>query len=109
MKRILVILIILIMLAGAGVYGYQYLQPAEPKSLAEDPMVEIVPVGRETLVDTVNATGSIEPEAEVEMKFETGGMVKEVLGQGRPICHRGNDPGPAGYRRPGVTGAQRRD
>jgi HlyD family secretion protein len=79
MKRILIILIVLIVLAGAGAYGYQYLQPAEPKSLAEDPNVEIVQAQRETLVDTVSATGSIEPEAEVEMKFETGGMVSEVL------------------------------
>jgi HlyD family secretion protein len=79
MKRVLVVLIILIALAGAGVYGYQYLTPVEPTSLAEDPSVEIVPIGRATLVDTVSATGKIEPEAEVEMKFETGGTVKEVL------------------------------
>ena len=79
MKRILVVLIILVTLAGVGVFGYQYLTLAEPKSLSEDPTVEIVPIGRETLVDTVSATGSIEPEAEVEMKFETGGTVKEVL------------------------------
>jgi len=38
-----------------------------------------VQVGRETLVDTVNATGSIEPKSEVEMKFEIGGVVREVL------------------------------
>jgi HlyD family secretion protein len=79
MKRILVVLIILVVLAGVAVFGYQYLTPAEPTGLAEDPNVEIVSIGRETLVDTVSATGSIEPEAEVEMKFETGGTVKEVL------------------------------
>jgi HlyD family secretion protein len=80
MKRMPGILLILIILAGAGAFGYQYfLTPAEPISLSEDPTVEIVPVERETLVDTVSATGSIEPEAEVEMKFETGGKVSEVL------------------------------
>lgn len=80
MKRILGILLILIILIGAGAFGYQYfLTQAEPTSLSEDPTVEIVPVERETLVDTVSATGSIEPEAEVEMKFETGGKVSEVL------------------------------
>ncbi|HXV42455.1 MAG TPA: efflux RND transporter periplasmic adaptor subunit, partial [Anaerolineae bacterium] len=67
-------------LVGAGAFGYQYfLAQAEPTSLSEDPTVEIVPIERKTLVDTVSATGSIEPEAEVEMKFETGGKVSEVL------------------------------
>jgi HlyD family secretion protein len=79
MKRVIMILLILIVVVGTSVAGYQYLTPAEPPALSEDPSVEIVPVGRETLVDTVNATGSIEPESEVEMKFEIGGMVKEVL------------------------------
>ncbi len=79
MKRTLIILLVLAALAGAGVYGYQYFSPAQAKSLSEDPSVEVVTVGKQTLVDTVSATGQIEPEAEVDMKFETGGMVKEVL------------------------------
>jgi HlyD family secretion protein len=79
MKRIFVVLIILAALAGTGLYGYQYLTPAVPTSLAEDPTVEIVAVERETLTDTVSASGSLEPAAEVEMKFEIGGMVEEVL------------------------------
>lgn len=80
MKRVLVVLLVLAVLAGGGAAAYQYLlTPVESKSLSEDPTVEIVTVGRKTLVDTVSATGSIEPEAEVEMKFETGGKVAEVL------------------------------
>ncbi|GAB4411381.1 MAG: hypothetical protein Fur0044_05370 [Anaerolineae bacterium] len=79
MKRAFIILIILTVVIGASVAGYQYLTPPEPKTLSEDPSVEVVEIGRETLVDTVNATGSLEPEAEVEMKFEIGGVVKEVL------------------------------
>ncbi|NJN98731.1 MAG: biotin/lipoyl-binding protein [Anaerolineales bacterium] len=80
MKRILTILIAVIVLGGAGAFGYQYfMTQAEPKSLSEDPSVEIVQIERKTLVDTVSASGSIEPEAEVEMKFETGGKVSEVL------------------------------
>ncbi|MCK6627851.1 MAG: efflux RND transporter periplasmic adaptor subunit [Anaerolineae bacterium] len=80
MRRILIILLTVIVLAGAGAFGYQYfMTQAEPKSLSEDPTVEIIQVERETLVDTVSASGSIEPEAEVEMKFETGGKVSEVL------------------------------
>lgn len=79
MRRALTILFILAVVAGASVAGYQYLNPPVPQELTDDPTLEVVPVGRETLVDTVNATGSIEPEAEVEMKFEIGGVVKEVL------------------------------
>jgi HlyD family secretion protein len=80
MKRIFLILLVLAALAGGGVFGYQYLRTsAEPTSLSEDPTVELVPVERKTLTDTVSASGSIEPKAEVEMKFEIGGMVSEVL------------------------------
>jgi HlyD family secretion protein len=80
MKRFLIILVILIVLAGGGWYGYQqYLRPAEPRSLRDDPRVQPIAIERETLVDTISASGSIEPEAEVEMKFETGGTVEEVL------------------------------
>ncbi|NJN97427.1 MAG: efflux RND transporter periplasmic adaptor subunit [Anaerolineales bacterium] len=79
MKRAFIILIILTVVIGASVAGYQYLSPPEVKTLSEDPSVEVVEIGRDTLVDTVNATGSLEPEAEVEMKFEIGGVVQEVL------------------------------
>jgi HlyD family secretion protein len=79
MKRAVLILLILVGVIGASVAGYQYLTPTVPKTLSEDPTVEVVKIGRETLVDTVNATGSIEPESEVEMKFEIGGVIKEVL------------------------------
>lgn len=80
MKRILFILIILVVLAGAGLFGYQqFLTTVESQSLTDDPTVEIVTVGRATLEKTVSATGSIEPEAEVELTFGTGGTVDEVL------------------------------
>lgn len=80
MKRILFILITLVVLVGAGLFGYQqFLTPVESQSLTDDPTVEIVTVGRDTLERTVSATGSIEPEAEVEMKFGTGGTVEDVL------------------------------
>ncbi|MBE7556522.1 MAG: efflux RND transporter periplasmic adaptor subunit [Anaerolineales bacterium] len=79
MKRAITILFILAVVVGGSVAGYQYLTPAMSQELNDDPNVEVVQIGRETLVDTVNATGSIEPESEVEMKFEIGGVVKEVL------------------------------
>jgi len=79
MKRILIITFILATTIGTSVFGYSYMRPSEPQSVTDDPTVEIVQVELETLVDTVNASGRIEPKAEVEMKFEIGGIVKEVL------------------------------
>jgi HlyD family secretion protein len=79
MKRVFIIIFILAIVIGATVFSYQYLKPAEPESLEEDPTVEIVEVGRETLFDTVEASGRLEPKAEVDMKFEIGGMVADVL------------------------------
>ncbi|MEW5960281.1 MAG: efflux RND transporter periplasmic adaptor subunit [Chloroflexota bacterium] len=87
MKRALLIIIILAAVSGVSVAGYWYAAPvAEPPRLADDPNVEIVAVSRETLLDTVNATGRIEPKAEVEMKFQIGGVVDQVLVEcGQPI------------------------
>ncbi len=80
MKRIFIILLILIGLGAAGWVGYQqYLTPVKPLSVYEDPQVKIVSIERETLVETINATGHINPAAEVELKFETGGKIAEVL------------------------------
>ncbi len=80
MKRTIIILIILGSVIGLTVLGYQYAAPdSEPVSPADDPTVEIVEVERETLVDVVNATGSIEPSAEVELNFERSGVVDEVF------------------------------
>lgn len=79
MRRVLTITLILAVVIGVSVAGYTYLRPAEPKTIAEDPNIEIVRAEVETLVDTVNATGRIEPKAEVDMKFKTGGVVEEVL------------------------------
>ena len=61
MKRVLTITLILAVVIGTSVAGYYYLRPAEPQSLAEDPNIEIVQTELETLVDTVSATGRIEP------------------------------------------------
>ena len=80
MKRVLIIIFILAVVIGATVFSYQYYRrPVESQSLEEDPTVEIVEVGRETLFDTVEASGRLEPKAEVDMKFEIGGMVADVL------------------------------
>ncbi|MCB0153273.1 MAG: HlyD family efflux transporter periplasmic adaptor subunit [Anaerolineae bacterium] len=80
MKRALIILLVLGGTIGLSVAGYWYAGPdSEPKPLADDPNVEIVPVERRSLSDVVNATGTIEPRAEVELNFEISGLVAEVL------------------------------
>ncbi len=79
MKRILLTLLILVVLVGGGAAGYLYLGQVQTTKAQENPNVEIVTIGSGTLVDTVSASGKIEPEAEVELKFETGGTVEEVL------------------------------
>ncbi|MFN8458752.1 MAG: biotin/lipoyl-binding protein [Anaerolineae bacterium] len=78
MKRILYVLLILVVMAGGGLFGYQYLAQAQ-ESKAQENSTTTVKIGRKTLEKTVSASGSIEPLAEVEMKFETGGTVAEVL------------------------------
>ena len=80
MKRVIIILLVLAATIGISWVGYQYTAPnAHSTSLADDPTVEIVTVERETLLDVVNATGRIEPNAEVELNFEISGVVSEVL------------------------------
>lgn len=78
MKRAIIIVLILTAVISGSVGSYLYLTPTEPKTVADDPNIEIVEAKLDSLVDTVSATGQIEPRAEVEMKFETGGVVDDV-------------------------------
>jgi HlyD family secretion protein len=79
MKRILIALLVLIALAGAGLAAYRFFLAPPASASGPGAAGEVVQIEKKTLVDTVSASGSIEPEAEVDMKFETGGTVKEVL------------------------------
>lgn len=87
MKRALIIILILTAVIGSSAAGYWYLlTPAQPISVVDDPTVEIVPAELKTVVDTVNATGKIEPKTVIEMKFEIGGVVEQVLAaRGQPV------------------------
>ena len=81
MKRVIVILLVLAVAIGTSVAGYTYLTPAKPQSLKDDKTIKVETIGRDTLLDSVMTTGRLEPKAEVEMKFEIGGVVSEVLVQ----------------------------
>lgn len=78
MKRVLIILLILVVVIGLSIAGYQFLNP-KPYSIADDPDVEVIEIQRDTILATINAAGRIEPAAEVQLDFETNGVVAEVL------------------------------
>jgi HlyD family secretion protein len=78
MKRVLIILLILAVVIGVSIAGYQFLNP-KPYSITDDPEVEVIGIQRDTILATINAAGRIEPEAEVRVDFETNGVVAEVL------------------------------
>jgi HlyD family secretion protein len=78
MKRVITIGLILVVVAGLSLAGYQFLNP-KPYRITEDPNVEVVTIKRDTILTTVNATGRIQPETEVQVNFETGGVVARVL------------------------------
>ena len=97
MKRVLLIVLILAVVVGVSIAGYQFLNPA-PYNIGQDPNVEVILVDRDTILSTINATGRIDPKAEVLVNFETNGVVSEVLverGQrvraGTPLARLGTD------------------
>ncbi|GAB4532018.1 MAG: efflux RND transporter periplasmic adaptor subunit [Anaerolineae bacterium] len=79
MKRVIVIVLILAIVAGVTVAGYQFLNP-QPYNIAEDTDVEVIAIERDTILATLNAAGRIEPGAEVLVNFEANsGVVTEIL------------------------------
>ena len=80
MKRVITIALILAVVAGVSLAGYQFLNP-KPYRITEDPNVEVVSIKRDTILATVNASGRIEPKTEVQVNFETGGVVAQVLAE----------------------------
>ena len=76
MRKILIILIIVAILATAGAWAYQnYFVPAEETEVErEEHLVE-----RGTLTSQVNATGTILAEKQTALSFKNPGRVAEVL------------------------------
>jgi HlyD family secretion protein len=77
MKRVIVILLVLVVVLGASVAGYQLLNP-KPYDIADDPEVEVIEIRRDTILTTVNATGRSEAAEEVNLNFQASGVVSEV-------------------------------
>ena len=72
MRRVVIIAAIIVAAAGLG---YWFLQQGavKPGAAAED--IESVTVERGDIEATVDATGSVEPEAQVTLSFRTGGTL----------------------------------
>jgi HlyD family secretion protein len=70
--------IIIAILAAAGVVGYWFLQrgAVQPGATAEN--LETVTVERGNIEATVDATGSVEPAAQVTLSFRTGGILSSL-------------------------------
>jgi HlyD family secretion protein len=78
MRRILIVLAILALVAIGGWFGYQnYWLPAT--AAPETPQYETIKVQRGNIASTVNATGSIEPEAQASLSFRSAGRIATVL------------------------------
>jgi HlyD family secretion protein len=80
MKRVITIILILGAVIGLSWLGYQaFGGQAIQKQAVEDEDLEKFVVKRDAVEATVSATGSIAPEAEVTLTFESGGKVTEIL------------------------------
>jgi HlyD family secretion protein len=76
MRRTLFIIFVVIVLAGGGFYFWQ-----QRRLAAQEPTFEILreaTISRDRITATVNATGSIEPEALVSLTFGMGGTIQQV-------------------------------
>lgn len=74
--RILLIILLVIIGIGAGVYYYNSRQAA-----SQAPQYQIVTVQRGTVVSKVTTTGTISPNRQVALTFKSAGTVAEVLVQ----------------------------
>lgn len=77
MRRIIIILLVLVVLGGGGWYAYQRYQTIQAAAEA-GPSYETITITRGSIASTVNATGNIEPEAELSLSFRTTGRVADV-------------------------------
>lgn len=78
MKRIVTIAAIVLLAVGASAIGWALLNPS-PYDITLDPDIEVITIRRDTMLSTVNATGRIEPESEIQVDFGLSGVVAELL------------------------------
>ena len=81
-------IVALLVIAGVGVGGWYYYQNTylPQQQAAQEPTYETLNIERGSISSTVNATGSIEPEAQVSLSFRNPGRVQTVLvGEGQAV------------------------
>ena len=80
MKKLIITLVVVAILAGAGWWGFQrFTRGNQTADTSEAMSYKVVDVGRETLRDLVSASGKIEHQSETALNFEISGVVDEVL------------------------------
>ncbi len=78
MKRFLIVLMLVAIIAAGGWFAYdRYLAPIQAQS--NTPTYETFTVQRGAIASTVSATGSIEPNDQASLIFRSVGMVSEVM------------------------------
>lgn len=75
MRRAVIIAAILV---AAGVVGYWFLQQGAVQTGATAEDLETVTIERGNIEATVDATGSVEPAAQVTLSFRTGGILSSL-------------------------------
>jgi len=74
-RRLLIILIILGLIAGAIFLNQQRVRRAKEQALAQ---LETVPYARETLTSTISGAGTLRPRQSATLYWQTSGFVGEV-------------------------------
>jgi len=73
------IVIVVVVVGGLGFAGYQYIGGQQQARAEAQASMETAVVRRDTLRVTVDATGSLAPQAEVSLAFASSGLVTEVF------------------------------
>ncbi|MBE9470937.1 MAG: HlyD family efflux transporter periplasmic adaptor subunit, partial [Chloroflexi bacterium] len=77
-KKWWIVVAVVVVVGGLGLIGYQYVVGQRQAVAEAQAEMETAVVRRDTLRVTVDATGSLAPNAEVSLAFSSGGQVVEV-------------------------------
>jgi HlyD family secretion protein len=78
MRRTLIALVIIAVVATGGWFAYQRFLIAPRQAAEQLPQVETVRVERATIASTVNASGNVEPDTETSLAFRAPGQIQAV-------------------------------
>ena len=87
MKRALRIILILVVVVAISVAGYMQFASARPP---QDPDYQVMPVGRDSIVSRIGATGTIAPAQQTNLTFKSSGRVTELFVEPGQIVEKGD-------------------